>query len=55
MLTQTTLNGIFCIRLAVGAARTEPQHIEAACALIEAEAKVAVEVWKEQALDQLAN
>ena len=34
ILTQTTLNGMFCIRFAVGAARTEVSHIEGAFAII---------------------
>ncbi|KAH9485139.1 Tryptophan decarboxylase 2 [Psilocybe cubensis] len=46
MLTQTNLNGIFCIRLAVGAARTTEQHIQDAFTIIEKEAKAAIEAWK---------
>lgn len=38
LLTQTTLNGMFCIRFAVGAARTETEHIEGAFAIIAEEA-----------------
>ena len=38
ILTQTTLNGIFCIRFAVGAARTEISHIEGAFKNIQEEA-----------------
>lgn len=47
MLTQTTLNGIFCIRFAVGAARTTEQHIQSAFTIIEQEAKIAVETWNQ--------
>jgi len=45
MLTQTTLNGVFCVRLAVGAARTTEKHIQDAYGIIEKEAKAALEVW----------
>ncbi|KDR75274.1 hypothetical protein GALMADRAFT_249272 [Galerina marginata CBS 339.88] len=45
MLTQTSLNGTFCIRFAVGAARTTEQHIRDAHSIIEKEAKVALEAW----------
>lgn len=38
-LTQTVLQGMFCIRLAVGAARTDVRHIEAAYQLLCEEAK----------------
>ncbi|PPQ89700.1 hypothetical protein CVT25_014101 [Psilocybe cyanescens] len=46
MLTQTNLNGIFCIRLAVGAARTTEKHIQDAYATIEKEAKATIETWQ---------
>lgn len=45
MLTQTTLNGIFCIRLAVGATRTTEVHIRAAYDIICKEAETAFEMW----------
>jgi aromatic-L-amino-acid/L-tryptophan decarboxylase len=54
MLTQTALNGVFCIRLAVGAARTEPRHIQAAFELISAEADIALQLWEERGLDKQA-
>lgn len=34
LLTQTVLQGMFCIRFAVGAARTENKHIDAAFDLL---------------------
>jgi len=45
MLTQTSLNGIFCIRLAVGATRTTEVHIRAAYDVICREAETALEIW----------
>jgi aromatic-L-amino-acid decarboxylase len=45
MLTQTTLNCVFCIRFAVGAARTTEAHIQQAFTLIEKEAELAIETW----------
>lgn len=44
-LTQTQLNGTFCVRFAVGAERTRREHIDRAWALIQEEAGVAVEEW----------
>ncbi len=38
-LTQTTVQGLSCIRLAVGATRTEERHIEKAFDIIRDEAK----------------
>lgn len=45
MLTQTTLNGIFCIRLAVGATRTTEAHVCTAYDVICKEAEIALEIW----------
>lgn len=45
MLTQTVLNGQFCIRLAVGSALTQEVHIREAFELITQEAKLAYEAW----------
>lgn len=42
-LTQTVLDGIFCIRLAIGAARTEERHVKAAYDILCEEAKATVE------------
>lgn len=53
MLTQTSLSGIFCVRFAVGAARTNEEHIQEAYNIIIKEAKFAYETW-EQAVNGLA-
>ena len=45
MLTQTCLNGIFCIRFAVGATRTNEGHIQDAYNIIIEEAKSTIETW----------
>jgi aromatic-L-amino-acid decarboxylase len=45
MLTQTSLNGIFCIRFAVGATRTTDIHVRAAYDIICKEAETALEMW----------
>ncbi|KAL1756735.1 pyridoxal phosphate-dependent transferase [Schizophyllum commune] len=37
-LSQTSLNGVHCVRFAVGAARTEEEHVRRAFAIIEEEA-----------------
>lgn len=47
LLTQTSLNGIFCIRLAVGAARTDETHINHAYEIICKEAEWALENWEQ--------
>ncbi|KJA20004.1 hypothetical protein HYPSUDRAFT_88967 [Hypholoma sublateritium FD-334 SS-4] len=47
MLTQTTLNGTFCVRLAVGSAHTTEKHVHEAFALVSEEAKIALELWKQ--------
>lgn len=47
---QTDLQGAFCIRLAIGAQRTEESHIKAAFALFEEEASKALEEWKGEQL-----
>ena len=49
MLTQTSLNGVFCVRFAVGAARTNEEHIQEAYNIIIKEAKFAVETWEQTA------
>ena len=46
-LTQTDVNGIFCIRFAVGATRTQEQHIDMAWKVLCAEAEPAMEEWIE--------
>jgi aromatic-L-amino-acid decarboxylase len=47
MVVPTTINGIYCIRFAVGAQRTEDKHIRDAHNIFEAEAKTAIEVWQQ--------
>ncbi|KAL1939395.1 hypothetical protein VTO73DRAFT_9951 [Trametes versicolor] len=44
-LTQTVLNGTFCIRFAVGAQRTRREHIDAAWEVITTNANAAIEEW----------
>ncbi|KAL0956239.1 hypothetical protein HGRIS_002393 [Hohenbuehelia grisea] len=57
LLTSTVLNGIFCIRFAVGSARTEESHIHAAYDLLCKEGQAAVDLWEqttgEQAVQRL--
>ncbi|KIM41616.1 hypothetical protein M413DRAFT_445591 [Hebeloma cylindrosporum] len=57
MLTQTSLNGIFCIRFAVGATRTNEGHIQDAYNIIVEEAKSALKTWKSalETCDQASN
>jgi aromatic-L-amino-acid decarboxylase len=54
LLTQTILNGVFCIRLAVGAARTDSVHIQSAHDLLEKEAKIAIETWEQSIMEESA-
>ncbi|KAF8220587.1 hypothetical protein L208DRAFT_747020 [Tricholoma matsutake] len=53
-LTQTTLNGVFCIRMAVGAARTDSVHIQKAYDLLNKEAEMAIETWEQSTVNELA-
>ena len=46
-LTQTMLNDTFCIRFAVGAARTTKAHIDRAGEILKEEASVVVREWLE--------
>ncbi|GJE86309.1 aromatic-L-amino-acid decarboxylase [Phanerochaete sordida] len=46
LLTQTVLNGTFCIRFAVGAARTTQDHVERAWGAIQEEARAALAEWE---------
>ncbi|KAJ7039190.1 pyridoxal phosphate-dependent transferase [Mycena alexandri] len=41
-ITQTVLNGVFCVRFAIGAARTTEAHVRAAFEVIEEEARAVV-------------
>lgn len=45
MLTQTTLNGMYCIRLAVGAARTKEDDVRRAWEIVEEEADMVLKEW----------
>ncbi|GLB37364.1 putative pyridoxal-dependent decarboxylase conserved domain containing protein [Lyophyllum shimeji] len=51
LLTQTVLNGVHCIRFAVGAARTEASHIKQACELLHKEAELTLEAWEHTTLE----
>ena len=44
-VTQTMLNGIVCLRLAVGAQRTEQEHVDGAWELIKTCASEVVQEW----------
>lgn len=50
-LTQTDLQGTFCIRFSIGAQRTEERHVHAAFDLFNEEAKKALEEWKEEEIE----
>jgi len=45
LLTQTVIDGIFCIRFAAGAQRTTKEHIDQAWSLIQEEAGIAADIW----------
>ena len=45
-MTQTNINNIFCIRMAIGAQRTTEKHIGEAFDLLEIEAKATLDLWK---------
>ena len=45
MMTQTTLNGVFCIRFVTGATRTTEAHVRAAYDIVCKEAETALETW----------
>ena len=49
ILTQTELNGIFCIRFVVGATRTNETHIQKAYDILCVEAEQAMATQKEKA------
>ncbi|KAG6884999.1 hypothetical protein C0993_006650 [Termitomyces sp. T159_Od127] len=46
LLTSTVLNGVFCIRFAVGSSRTELSHIKQACDLLHREAVLTMKAWE---------
>ena len=45
MMTQTNLNGIFCIRFVIGATRTTEVHVRAAYDILRKEAEATLEMW----------
>lgn len=45
MLTQTKLNETFCIRFAIGAARTKAEHIDNAWKILQEEAEHTISQW----------
>ncbi|KAJ7188572.1 pyridoxal phosphate-dependent transferase [Mycena filopes] len=49
-ITQTVLNGVFCVRFAVGAARTTEAHVRIAFAVIEEEAYATLTAGRETAV-----
>ncbi|KAM6495469.1 Pyridoxal phosphate-dependent transferase [Amanita muscaria] len=54
LLTQTVLNGVACIRFAVGAYRTEKKHIDQAFQLLLKEGRLAIKEWKGTEEDHMA-
>ena len=47
MLTQTELNGTFCLRFAVGATRTNESHVKLAYKLLSKEGQLTIEAWNQ--------
>ncbi|KAJ7497029.1 pyridoxal phosphate-dependent transferase [Mycena latifolia] len=45
-ITQTVLNGVFCVRFAIGGARTTEVHVRAAFDAIVEEARAALALWE---------
>jgi aromatic-L-amino-acid decarboxylase len=50
LLTQTELNGVFCIRFVVGAIRTNESHVKLAYELLQSEAHLTIEAWEQMAI-----
>jgi hypothetical protein len=48
LLTQTDLAGTFCIRMAIGAVRTEEKHVQEAFDLLVEEAHATLREWKDE-------
>lgn len=48
LLTQTVLNGVACIRFAVGAYRTEERHVDHAFDILQEEGHIAIKEWKNE-------
>jgi aromatic-L-amino-acid decarboxylase len=46
MMTQTDIDGIFCIRFVVGAERSTEAHIDRAFEIICEEGDATIEAWK---------
>jgi aromatic-L-amino-acid/L-tryptophan decarboxylase len=46
LLTQTVLNGVTCVRFAIGVPRTEETHIDQAFKLLQEEGRIAIREWK---------
>jgi aromatic-L-amino-acid/L-tryptophan decarboxylase len=51
MMTQTNLNGIFCIRFVTGATRTSEVHVYAAYDILCREAETTLELWAQSHRD----
>ena len=51
MMTQTNLNGIFCIRFVTGATRTREVHVYAAYDILCKEAEITLELWAQSPRD----
>ena len=51
MMTQTNLNGIFCIRFVTGATRTTEVHVRAAYDILCKEAETTLELWSQSPRD----
>jgi hypothetical protein len=51
MMTQTNLNGIFCIRFVTGATRTTEVHVRAAYDILCKEADTTLETWAQSPRD----
>jgi aromatic-L-amino-acid decarboxylase len=53
-LVQTNINGISCIRFAIGAQRTTEKHIQDAYKILEDEAQLAIATWKGKGTNESA-
>ena len=51
MMTQTNLNGIFCIRFVTGATRTTEDHVRAAYDILCEEAETTLAMWTQSPKD----
>ena len=48
LLTQIVLNGVACIRFAVGAYRTEERHVDQAFDISQEEGHIAIKEWENE-------